>query len=1789
MKREISILFVAVLMLSIFVPMASMTMATTVSSETPYTATNINTQLSNLNKLADETTQNAFKNVLTKFEEARRVSLSLPPNEKVIGILSDYLKTGEIPKQVRVYPGFNGEPASVGVIIVTDSSASLAEISRFATIKSTYPLGFANVIIAAVSSQTALMHLASLSNVVEIMGDVELEYPKTPEFAYDLGSQIGLTQFNATYIQGAWNASQEFNVNGSGVKIAVIDTGVDFGNPEVRQARDADGYPLSINLDGFGIGMATLEVNKSDIVNNTLPVANKTVYYFTPLGYYAYTFDYNLTISSAQYAASKSGLFRVGVFFYFDASLGSYIVPFLMIDTTTAKVYDTVYFDLSSFYYEALNNSGDPLGINNITYYDHSFADEAPHVWGDPVGNSEVIARDFDGDGIPDISMGALAWGLDNLRSTGLGLIPGIGAVDNVTPTKLLGVNDSWPLVVLQWARDHNHGTNVAGTAAGMGKYNWYVPGLENNVSKVPGMAPGASVIAANAWYFGELMSAWFWAAGLEYNAKTNWYDYNASRHADICTNSWGISSFLVNNLAHGFSLEDILADLLSLPGYFNESYPGMVFTIATGNGGFGYGTATRPAGSSLAISVGAVTLWYYWNYSRGMRLPQGTNQMIPWSDRGPTVTGEVKPDVVAIGAYAADSNSPNYPGTFAIWDGYYGFLGRGNMTTDLFGGTSQATPMVAGAAAVVIEALKKNGISYTPALVKAILMGTADDLGYDPFVQGAGRINVLKAVQLVFGMNNKDKTGVTDSIMAYTVDTWNNIFKIKNSTYFADGHALVNNTDVLSGSLYGGILQPGESTTATVSVLTYMSGATVTVTPMHLELTDEIEFYYYSRFGEDTYFNITKLLEDRGLNTNDLWQADLLQAYVAIDGYDFAMKGMNPPYVYLVDWHDENGDGIYNHTEEMHRINADFRYGPVFLVTAGHVANAFTGTPTLVVRNPLYAAQGVSYAFKVILRLYKRAAWGDLTVTAGATGNKFGLNEFNYTVTIQAPNDALPGAYEGVLKISVSNGSTSAEYYMPVSYAVAQKLDTAGKLYTFSSANLTQKVPYTLYQTYGAVDWSWRWESGDFRFYPLLVEDNNSKGLVVDVSWAGEYSQVDVIVVYNSSKIVVTSPIKYIAGGIFDFSTTTGDTEQVLFVPSQGPGLYTVVIHQTESDGMTLPEEITLKAVYLTEDPLKINWQTTVPSSVFDQGVVSGWMNGTVDVSSQAHGLIKLNGMTVIMSQVKSYTGELSKSLQQIKAPWGEVRPGTIKSIYLPAGAYISATLDWKYADDVDLIIVQPNGKLIPNWADSATLNHPEHIEFTAPMAGDYLFIILLYSGDYAVYTLDVAISLYSLHTTANNFTINTADSVGTQHNVQFKIIYDTNAVVPTYSTLLQVDNTNGTSIAPDKTTIGVSGNEAIYAVMQPASLTYFYNFTYENGTEIQSGTLDWDSPITINATALGEGYYKLYMNTTDVFGANASWSGYIVIDAAAPDLSISGISDGSVLTGEVNIGVTVIETNLGHAGLATNDGKVTLTIDDHDYATIDPNSTYKLDTTKITSAYGDGLHTFVFSITDDAGKTTTLSFEVRVDNNPPTIQITTPTDGSGIKGRATISWTYNEPNVKSIMLYVDTTEFNATGRLGYSVDTTQFADGPHTIKVVIEDLAGHTAQDNISVIIDNTAPSIKITSPANGSTVQFGVTISWNLNESHVKQLLLTIDNNVTIDITGNTSYTWDSGSVEDGYHTIKLTVIDIAGSTDTDQVVVNVMTHTYTIYMSIGGVVAVVVIVAALYFFKFKKTSV
>ena len=68
------------------------------------------------------------------------------------------------------------------------------------------------------------------------------------------------------------------------------------------------------------------------------------------------------------------------------------------------------------------------------------------------------------------------------------------------------------------------------------------------------------------------------------------------------------------------------------------------------------------------------------------------------------------------------------------------------NMKLMYLSGTSMSTPMVAGAAALLLEA----NSSLTPNIIKMLLMYTAQPLpGFNTFDQGAGQLNITGAVTL--------------------------------------------------------------------------------------------------------------------------------------------------------------------------------------------------------------------------------------------------------------------------------------------------------------------------------------------------------------------------------------------------------------------------------------------------------------------------------------------------------------------------------------------------------------------------------------------------------------------------------------------------------------------------------------------------------------------------------------------------------------------------------------------------------------------------------------------------------------------------------------------------------------------------------------------------------------------------------------------------------------------------------------------------------------------------------
>jgi hypothetical protein len=151
----------------------------------------------------------------------------------------------------------------------------------------------------------------------------------------------------------------------------------------------------------------------------------------------------------------------------------------------------------------------------------------------------------------------------------------------------------------------------------------------------------------------------------------------------------------------------------------------GVTFVIAAGNDGQGDNIAGKennyfyngmetigsPGTSRLAITVGAV---------------DSVNGLAYFSSKGPVArTFGIKPEVTAPGVNILSL-----------------FPGNDYLTES---GTSMASPMIAGVAAL----LKSKEPGLTPAQVKSKIVNSAVDLGMKPVLQGAGRVDAMRAVSL--------------------------------------------------------------------------------------------------------------------------------------------------------------------------------------------------------------------------------------------------------------------------------------------------------------------------------------------------------------------------------------------------------------------------------------------------------------------------------------------------------------------------------------------------------------------------------------------------------------------------------------------------------------------------------------------------------------------------------------------------------------------------------------------------------------------------------------------------------------------------------------------------------------------------------------------------------------------------------------------------------------------------------------------------------------------------------
>jgi serine protease AprX len=254
-------------------------------------------------------------------------------------------------------------------------------------------------------------------------------------------------------------------------------------------------------------------------------------------------------------------------------------------------------------------------------------------------------------------------------------------------------------------------------------------------------------------------------------------------------SNGYGADSTVISGIQLAISLKtkyNIRIINLSLGRPVYESYAldplcqavesawraGIVVVVAAGNEGRnnsqgtdGYATINAPGNDPYVITVGAMK-------TMGTS-SRGDDQIASYSSKGPTLMDHfVKPDLVApgnriISLLASNGSLVNSFIQNSIALSYYQATGSSALSTDYFrlSGTSMATPMVSGAAALLLQ----KQPSLTPDQLKARLMKTASktfpatstavdpDTGvtytsqYDIFTIGAGYLDIWAA------LNNTD------------------------------------------------------------------------------------------------------------------------------------------------------------------------------------------------------------------------------------------------------------------------------------------------------------------------------------------------------------------------------------------------------------------------------------------------------------------------------------------------------------------------------------------------------------------------------------------------------------------------------------------------------------------------------------------------------------------------------------------------------------------------------------------------------------------------------------------------------------------------------------------------------------------------------------------------------------------------------------------------------------------------------------------------------------------------
>jgi hypothetical protein len=556
-------------------------------------------------------------------------------------------------------------------------------------------------------------------------------------------------------------------------------------------------------------------------------------------------------------------------------------------------------------------------------------------------------------------------------------------------------------------------------------------------------------------------------------------------------------------------------------------------------------------------------------------------------------------------------------------------------------------------------------------------------------------------------------------------------------------------------GDEYGAfahIINPGDTDTQSFTVTnTGDSALNVRVTSeTHVRTgTDDLSFtskdqsLHHGNFTTPDYaFQVDQLIP----HGTDLLMVRLSKPYEQFDPNQDLFEPFNNWRVHIQNWTDLDNDGILwddangngkvdlgeVDTGEHIRFTYGYNVGPTQQARIANPLERMADGIFVTLRHRDQVPEVAQTDLGLELSYWQLKNWAWARPTRSAFSLAPGETR-SFSVTLGVPPNTPYGMYEGSVTLHYGDD----DVVIPVTVAVA----ASGTSFEFGQANVPdgrgvgiRDVPmlYDNDTVFGYTDYSWRAESGDWRFFWTDVNGDNlpesgTSYLVVDNSWSGAGTDIDTLI-FGPTEDCVSNGVgcegllagypgsafygpytlsqvggsanNYIGSGRWLFDTSTGGPREIVSAPVQD-GLHGIFMHQVRVDGSSPDAPFGGNVGLVNLDPGAI-----VSSAAAGPGSASLTISSELEMGGFVAQGFGLGGPVTTTEDI----------LQD--DPNDPSTASFITTVDISNGALLEVSTCCSAGSDIDLYVYDPSGALV---GSSTTATDVENVTVVFPEDGMY------------------------------------------------------------------------------------------------------------------------------------------------------------------------------------------------------------------------------------------------------------------------------------------------------------------------------------------------------------------------------------------------------------------------------------------------------------------------------------